>query len=106
MKVIYRSTYHTLFQSEKERCFYIDFGQKIVRASFCQLLALRQKVLSIQIEHHFDSDLNKHGLELLQFCNKEHLFILNTLEVLDLRELVAHGFALLGISAKSEALAI
>ncbi|MGX1928461.1 hypothetical protein [Flagellimonas sp. 2504JD4-2] len=102
MKVIYRSTYYTLYQSENERCFYIDFAQKIVRVSFCQLLAIRHKVLSIPIEHHFDSELNQHGFELLQLCNKEHLFILNTFEVLDLKELVEHGFALLGIASNSK----
>ncbi|MCL6267548.1 hypothetical protein [Flagellimonas myxillae] len=104
MKVVYQSTYYTLYQSEKERCFYIDFVQKTVRMSFCQLLALRHKVLSIPIEHHFDSDLNKHGFELLQLCNKEHLFILNTLEVLDLKSLVEQGFVRLGISVNATAL--
>ncbi|MEX0315052.1 MAG: hypothetical protein AB3N18_12820 [Allomuricauda sp.] len=106
MKVIYRSTYYTLYQSEGERCFYIDFVQKVVRVSFCQLLALRHKVISIPIEDHFDSDLNKHGFELLQLCNKEHLFILNTFEVLDLKELVTNGFMLLGISADNKTLVI
>ncbi len=105
MKVVYRSTYYTLYQSENQRCFYVDFGQKVVRMSFCQLLALRHKAISITIENHFDGDLNKHGFELLQLCNKEHLFILNTFEVLDLKELVEHGFALLGISANSKTVA-
>ncbi|TMU55812.1 hypothetical protein FGG15_14770 [Flagellimonas algicola] len=106
MKVVYQSTYYTLYQSESQRCFYVDFVQKTVQMSFCQLLALRHKVLSIPIEDHFDSDLNKHGFELLQLCNKEHLFILNTLEVLDLKSLVEQGFVLLGVSAKSEALSV
>lgn len=106
MKVVYQSTYYTMYQSEKERCFYIDFVQKKVRMSFCQLLALRHKVLSIPIESHFDSDLNKHGFELLQLCNKEHLFILNTLEILDLKQLVENGFALLGVSSNSKAVEV
>lgn len=104
MKVIYRSTYYTLYQSGEGRCFYIDFGQKLVKVSFCQLLAIRHKVLSIPIEDHFDGDLNKHGFELLQLCNKEHLFILNTLEVIDLKTLMEQGFSLLGLSVKQEVL--
>lgn len=104
MKAIYKSQFYALFQSQQERCFYIDFGQKTVRASFCQLLALRQKVLSIEIEDHFDSDLNQHGFELLQLCNKEHLFILNTHEVLDLKQLIQNGFVQLGISSAEEIL--
>ncbi|GGW47358.1 hypothetical protein [Arenibacter certesii] len=101
MTSVYQSKFYTLYQSNTDRYFYIDFGQKVVKLSFCQLLALRQKVNSIAIETHFDADLNKHGFELLMLCNKEHLFLLNTLEILDLKNLVCYGFALLGISSEN-----
>ncbi|MBA4744982.1 hypothetical protein GO009_03985 [Muricauda sp. TY007] len=104
MNVIFQSTYYTLYQAANERCYYIDFGQKLVRMSLCQLLSLRHKVNTIAIENHFDSDLNAHGFEVLMLCNKEHLFILNTLEVLDLKNLVDHGFVAIGLSAKTEVL--
>nr|WP_299387217.1 hypothetical protein [Allomuricauda sp.] len=106
MHLIHRSKYYALYQAEANRCFYVDFGQKQVRMSFCQLLALRQKVLSIAIEDHFDSDLNKHGFELLQLCNKEHLFILNTLEILDLKQLVDRCFVQLGIASDIEMVSV
>src|SRR6056297_3336847 len=102
MNVIFQSTYYTLYQAANERCFYIDFGQKMVRMSLCQLLALRHKVISIAIEDHFDSDLNAHGFEVLMLCNKEHLFVLNTLEILDLKNLIAESFVEIGLSAKKE----
>lgn len=98
MNVIFQSTYYTLYEAADERCFYIDFGQKIVRMSLCQLLALRHKVINIAIEDHFDSDLNAHGFEVLMLCNKEHLFVLNTLEILDLKKLVSYSFVSLGLS--------
>lgn len=101
MSTVYQSKFYTLYQSDVNRCFYIDFGQKIVKLSFCQLLALRQKVNSIALEAHFDADLNKHGFEIVMLCNKEHLFLLNTLEVIDLKQLVYHGFARLGISSEN-----
>jgi len=104
MNVVHQSTYYTLYQSVKERCFYVDFGQKLVRMSLCQLLSLRHKVLSISIEDHFDGDLNKHGFEVLMLCNKEHLFVLNTLEILDLKHLVAQGFVAMGLSEEREAI--
>lgn len=106
MNVVYQSTYYTLYQSVKERCFYLDFGQKMVRMSLCQLLSLRYKVLSISIEDHFDGDLNRHGFEVLMLCNKEHLFVLNTLEVLDLKQLVDHSFVALGLSEERETASI
>ncbi|NAY92020.1 hypothetical protein GTQ34_08820 [Muricauda sp. JGD-17] len=99
MKLVHSSKYYSLYQPVGERCFYVDFGQKTVRMSLCQLLSLRQKVFDISIEDHFDSDLNRHGFEVLMLCNKEHLFILNTLEVLDLKELIDQGFVALGLAA-------
>ena len=52
MNVIFKSTYYTLYQAVDQRCFYLDFGQKIVRMSLCQLLSLRHKVMNIDIENH------------------------------------------------------
>lgn len=101
MKVIYNSKFYTLYQSDEERCFFLDLGQKTIRLSFCQLLALRHKVMTISIESHFDSDLNKHGFETLMLCNKEHFFVLNTLEILDLRCLIDYSFSALEISSES-----
>ena len=106
MNVIVQSTYYTLYQAADERCFYLDFGQKIVRMSLCQLLSLRHKVMSINIESHFDSDVNAQGFEVLMLCNKEHLFILNTLEVLDLKKLVSNSFVSLGLSADVAEMAV
>lgn len=106
MDIVYRSSFYTLYQSSKERCFYIDFGSKMVRMSLCQLLSLRHKVMTIAIERHFDSTLNKHGFEILQLCNKSHLFILNTFEILDIKQLITGGFATLGLAANKEMVSI
>ncbi len=95
METVYTSKYYSLSQSDSKRRFYIDFGHKTVQLSFCQLLALRQKINAIKITDHFDADLNKHGFEILMLCNKEHLFILNTFEVIDLKELVLNSFEIL-----------
>lgn len=103
MYPICQSTYYTLYQSVQERCFYIDFGSKTVRLSLCHLLSLRHKVLSIPIASHFDSALNKHGFEPLLLCNKAHLFLLTTPEILDLKQLVKQGFIALGLSAHKAA---
>ncbi|MDB2606811.1 hypothetical protein N9Y48_03420 [Zobellia sp.] len=104
MERIHSTQYYTFFQSDKDRCFYIDLGQKVVRLSFCQLLALRQRVWKVHIEDHFDEEINPHGFEILSLCNKEHLFILNTLEILDLKELLTGVFFLLDIAAQAPSL--
>ena len=100
MKLVYKSKFYTLSHADNERCFYLDIGPRTLRLSFCQLLALRHKLFSIPIESHFYSDLNKHGFELIFLCNKEHLLLLDTLEILDMRELLQMGFALLEFDRK------
>ena len=104
MEIIHSSRFYSFFQSDKERCFYIDLGQKTVRLSFCQLLSLRQKIWNIDIADHFDDDGNKHGFEILALCNKEHLFILNTHEILDLKELLVGVFLSLEIGVSTSSL--
>src|SRR5690606_10130414 len=102
MNVIYKSPYYTIYQGCTHRCFYVDFGQKTVRMTLCQLLGLRHKVLSIPIEDHFDGDLNKHGFEVLLLCNKEHLFIHSTLELRVRRLLVECIFIAMGLAEGRE----
>ena len=100
MLLLDRSKFYSIHHSSQERNFYVDFGQKRVKLSFCQLLALREKVNSVSIASHFDSETNEHGFEILTLCNNEHLFILNTLELLDLQSLVQNAFAAMGLSQR------
>lgn len=98
MNAIYTSKYFVASQCDHNRKFYIDFGHKTVKFSFCQLLAFRHKLNSIQIENHLNG-INPHGLEVLSLCNREHLFVFNTYEVLDLRELISGTFAMMEINS-------
>lgn len=98
MKTLYQSRFFTSFQSDRGRCFYVDFGQKKVKMSFCQLLSLRQKVLNINMESHFNNP-HHHGFEIVMLCNKEHLFAFSTLEIIDLRELIKNTLTTLEINS-------
>ncbi|HSP39938.1 MAG TPA: hypothetical protein VLN46_00795, partial [Gillisia sp.] len=77
--------------------FIFDLGHKTVQLSFCQLLAFRQNVLKIDLESHF-SGKNKHGIEILVLCNREHIFILDTHQVIDLKEFMKGTFAMLELN--------
>lgn len=98
MRILFQSRHYTSFQCDKGRCFYVDFGGKTVKLSFCQLLALRQQVRKINLTSHFSGE-NKHGIEILILCNKEHIFILNTSEVIDLQNLVHGTFVMLELNS-------
>ncbi|MEO2072812.1 MAG: hypothetical protein ABGW99_15885 [Zunongwangia sp.] len=98
MNTIYTSKYFAASQCDNSRRFYIDFGHKTVKFSFCQLLAFRHRLKSIDIEQHLNGN-NAHGIEILSLCNREHLFIFNTLEILDLLELLNGTFAMMEINS-------
>jgi hypothetical protein len=98
MKLLFQSRYFSSYQCDKGRCFYVDFNHKTVKFSFCQLLALRQQVKNINPESHFNGE-NKNGIEILMLCNREHVFILDTLEILDLQELVNATFGILELNS-------
>ncbi|MBC9797439.1 hypothetical protein [Sinomicrobium weinanense] len=92
--VLFKSRYYAAYQSKKGRCFFVDIQDRRIKMSFCQLLAFRQKILAIDLDAHFDAELNRHGIEILTLCNREHLFVLDTLEVVDLKMFIQGIFTM------------
>ena len=99
MNLLFKSKHYVSYQCDSTRCFYVDFGEKKIRLRFCQLLDLRKKLNAIDISTHFDPDLNPHGLEIVTFCNREHLLILDTQQVLELKEVIKNTFGMLELNA-------
>jgi hypothetical protein len=99
MNLLYKSYFFASYQCDQSRSFYIDFGHKQVKLSFCQLLSIRQKVQAIDISSHFDKELNYSGVEILTLCNREHLFIFDTLQVIDLKQLLKATFGVLELNS-------
>lgn len=93
MKLLHRSKYFAVHQCERMRCFLFESENKSVWLSFCQLLALRQKVKSMDLQSHFEDEGNTSGIEILVFCNCEHVLILDTYLLIDLKEFVANMFS-------------
>lgn len=98
MNLLYQTKYFAAYQCDLKRCFCVDFGQKPIHLSFCQLLALRKNVNAIDLEAHFDPDRNANGVEILVLCNREHILVLDTYQVIDLKELITSTFALLELN--------
>jgi len=61
-------------------------------------LAFRQKVLRIDLDAHFTGE-NKHGIEILVLCNKEHILVFDTHQVIDLKEFMKGTFAMLELNS-------
>ncbi|MGW1454045.1 hypothetical protein ACWBC2_03545 [Salegentibacter agarivorans] len=98
MKVLHQSQFFTSYQCDKQRCFFIEFPHKTIQLGFCQFLAFRQQVKEIDLDSHFNGQ-NPHGLEMLMLCNRQHFFVLNTLECIDLKEFITGSFAMLELNS-------
>lgn len=98
MNLIYESEYFRTYQCDSRRCFNLQTGEKNIPLSLCQLLAVRSKVMALDLASHFDGS-NKHGIEILSLCNREHILILDTHQLIDLKHLVKTTFAMLELNA-------
>lgn len=95
MQVLHQSKYYSLLQCDLKRCFLFKTATKSIHLTFCQLLTFRKKVRAIDLETHFDSDQYGSGLEILFLKNMEHIFLLDTYQVIDLKEFMESAFFLL-----------
>ncbi|OED46110.1 hypothetical protein AB832_01045 [Flavobacteriaceae bacterium (ex Bugula neritina AB1)] len=102
MDQLFASKYYTSYQDVDARCFYLDFGHKIVKVSFSQLLHLRYKIKQLSSYEHIEYMFNYCDVTLLTFCDKEHMLLLDALQVLDLKELIQGTFAMLDWSIPAQ----
>ncbi|GAA4278983.1 hypothetical protein [Aquimarina mytili] len=99
MNLLFASKYYASYQSTEDRCFYLDFGHKMVKLSFCQLLSLRYKAKQLSSHDNLEYMLNHADVTLLTFCDKEHVVLLDTLQVLDFAELIQGTFAMMELNS-------
>ncbi len=92
MNQVHQSKYFAIYQCDLKRCFCFKSEHKSVYLTLCQLLILRSKVNAMDLESHFDEDRNPSGIEVLLFCDLEHVIILDTYQVIDLKELIDGTF--------------
>lgn len=98
MNTLYKAHNFTSYQCDSSRVFHIDFKHRLVKLSFCQLLAFREQVKNIDLDAHFGGT-NKHGIEILVLCNRSHIFIFDTYECIALKELMDGTFAMLELNS-------
>ncbi|MBB4119950.1 hypothetical protein GGR32_002262 [Mesonia hippocampi] len=89
MNLLYTYQKFSIFQSDVTRNFQVDFAGKSVSMSFCELLSFREKLKRIDLQTHFEG---ADSVEILSLCNKRHLFIFDTLDIIHLKELVRGAF--------------
>ena len=90
MQVIAVSKYYQLYQDMSTRDFYLEVPGDYFRMEFCQLLSFRHNLNQIDILEHFES--HSSNIEMVSFCDKKQFLLLNTLQILDLQNLLNQVF--------------
>lgn len=90
---VFSTTHGTVYQSDKLNCLYVDFGGKFAKFNLNGLKKLKQTAELIDIEQMFLRSTIS-DIEIITFNGCEHIYILNALEVIALKELLQGAFAM------------
>lgn len=100
------SKYCSLNQDAAGRVFHLNLEHKTIPLRFCELLAVREKILSIEIASLFYEESCPHDFKILTLCNQQHLILLTVEQILDLKELLQKAFVSMGLSFSQESVCI
>ena len=84
----------SVYQNDRENCWYIDFAGKLVRFNYQNLLNLKKSIYRIDIEELLLDSSKKPEIELVFICACNHCYILNLLQIISLKELLEGTFAM------------
>ena len=88
----------SIYQSDSENCWYIDFAGKLARFDYRNLLKLRKAIDNIDIEKTLlTSDLSP-DVEIIFICACDHCYVLSLLQVIGLKELLQGAFVMLELN--------
>ncbi len=95
---VFQTSNGAVFQSDKENCWYIDFAGKLARFDYRSLMKLRKAVYAIDIEMILMNSEKTADLEIVFICACDHCYVLNTLQILAIRELIEGTFVMLELN--------
>jgi hypothetical protein len=87
-----------VYQSDSERCWYVDFAGKAARFDYRCLLKLRKAVYHIDIEQKLLSTEKSPDVEIIFICACDHCYILSLVQIIALKELLEGTFVMLELN--------
>ncbi|WP_231489845.1 hypothetical protein [Pedobacter sp. Leaf170] len=90
---VFSNNYGSVYQSDKLNCFYIDFGGKFARYNCLSLQKLKKVVEDIDIESLL-LNTKKADFELVTYNGCDHIYLLNALEIIALKDLLQGTFTM------------
>lgn len=78
--------------SSERNSYQLDLGYKTIELTFCQLLALRKKIIYYTSFDKLEMLINGDNYVLLLVADKSHLLYLDIPQLLDLKDLIESIF--------------
>ncbi|MET1056139.1 MAG: hypothetical protein ABWY16_12590 [Pedobacter sp.] len=95
---VYRTLNGSVFQSDKENCWYIDFVGKLARFDYRSMMKLRKAIYAIDIEALLLNSEISPDLEIVFICACDHCYVLTLLEIIDFKTLLEGTFVMLELN--------
>jgi ABC-type protease/lipase transport system fused ATPase/permease subunit len=88
----------SIYQSDTENCWYIDFAGKLARFDYRNILKLKKAVYNIDIEDILLNSEKSPDVEIIFICACDHCYVLSLLEIIALKELLQGTFVMLELN--------
>jgi hypothetical protein len=95
---VFSTKYGAIYQSDAERCWYVDFAGKVAKFDYRCLLKLKKAVYNIDIEAKLLQTSKDPDVEILFICACDHCYILSLLQIITLKELLEGTFVMLQLN--------
>jgi len=90
---VFSNSKGTIYQSDKLNCFYIDFGGKFAQYNCLSLQKLKRTVEAVNIDALL-LNTTRADYELITFNGCAHMYLLNALEIIALKDLLQGTFTM------------
>jgi hypothetical protein len=95
---VFQTAKGSVFQSDKENCWYVDFSNKLARFDYRCMMKLKKAVYAIDIESLLMKSEKSADLEILFICACDHFYVLTYLEIIAFKELLEGAFVMLELN--------
>ncbi|WP_285058869.1 hypothetical protein [Pedobacter ginsengisoli] len=95
---VYSTGSGSIYQSDSENCWYIDFAGKLARFDYRNLLKLKKAVYQIDIENLLLNSDKAPDLEIIFICACDHCYVLSLIQIIALKELLQGTFVMLDLN--------
>ncbi|MCX2450859.1 hypothetical protein OQX61_06185 [Pedobacter sp. PLR] len=95
---VFSTTKGSIYQSDSEYCWYVDFAGKLARFDYRNLLKLQKAVYGIDIENILLTSDKSADVEIIFICACDHCYVLSLIEIIALKELLQGAFVMLDLN--------